>query len=96
MSCKDLNSVYSRLIGKILSDFSDIVVAILPRLNSFGRVTKLRIILKDKNFIDVRWHVSEIYSIHWERRHINGTIFRYDNAPHHVGIKNVSTSLSLR
>jgi len=28
------------------------------------------------------------YSLHWERRHINGTIYRYDNALHW---KNVST-----
>ncbi len=60
-------------------EFSDIVrEAISPDLN------ELRIILRDGSFVDV-WFSLKIpgrYSYHWERRAIDGTIYRHDNAPH--------------
>jgi len=44
---------------------------------------KLRIILIDKSFIDI--FISEklkgVFSFHWERRHRDDTIYRYDNYP---------------
>ena len=44
---------------------------------------KLRIVLKDKSFIDAR--ISQTahnrFDFHWERRHLDKTIFRYDNFP---------------
>src|SRR3970040_1077874 len=60
-------------------EFSDIVrEAISPDLN------ELRIILSDGSFVDV-WFSLKLqgrYSFHWERRAIDGTIYRHDNAPH--------------
>ena len=60
-------------------EFVDIVVeAFIPDLN------ELRIILADGSFVDV-WFSLKLqgrYSFHWERRAIDGTIYRYDNAPH--------------
>ena len=60
-------------------EFSDIVrEAISPDLN------ELRIILRDGSFVDV-WFSLKLpgrYSYHWERRAIDGTIYRHDNAPH--------------
>ena len=60
-------------------EFSDIVrEAISPDLN------ELRIILSDGSFVDV-WFSLKLpgrYSYHWERRAIDGTIYRHDNAPH--------------
>ena len=66
-------------IRKIIQDgFLDIVTDILEPSEY-----KLRIILKDKSFVDIR--VSQIvrnrFDFHWERRHIDNTIFRYDNFP---------------
>lgn len=66
-------------IKKIIQDgFLDIVTDILEPSED-----KLRIILKDKSFIDIR--ISQIirnrFDFHWERRHLNDTIFRYDNFP---------------
>lgn len=45
---------------------------------------ELRIIQRDGSFVDVWFSLklSNRYSYHWERRAINGTIFRHDNAPH--------------
>jgi hypothetical protein len=44
----------------------------------------IRIILKDGSFIDV-WFSLKLenrYSFHWDRKHIDGSIYRHDNAPH--------------
>lgn len=45
---------------------------------------KLRVMIIDNSFIDFWWsHKSpERFAYHWERRHIDGTIYRHDNAPH--------------
>jgi len=60
-------------------EFYDIVKdAILQDIN------ELRIFLNDDSFIDV-WYslkLKDRYSYHWERRHVDETIFRHDNAPH--------------
>ncbi|MBU4338985.1 hypothetical protein KKB43_03465 [Patescibacteria group bacterium] len=66
-------------IRKIIQDgFLDIVTDILEPSED-----KLRIILKDKSFMDIR--ISQIvrnrFDFHWERRHIDKNIFRYDNFP---------------
>ena len=57
-------------------EFSDIV--------EFTEVThKLRIYIVDGSFVDV-WFSERLnrYAYHWERRHIDGKIFRHDNIPH--------------
>jgi len=60
-------------------EFVDIVVeAIIPDIN------ELRIILTDGSFGDV-WFSLKLqgrYSFHWERRALDGKIYRHDNAPH--------------
>jgi len=44
---------------------------------------KLRIYLIDNSFIDVGFSVKVPgrYSYHWERRHVDQTIYRHDNFP---------------
>jgi len=60
-------------------EFADIVVeAFIPDVN------ELRVILTDGSFVDV-WFSLKLagrYSYHWERRAVDGTICRHDNAPH--------------
>jgi len=59
-------------------EFSDIVEDVIVDLN------ELRIMLVDGSFIDV-WFSLKLkgrYSYHWERRFIDGSIYRHDNAPH--------------
>jgi hypothetical protein len=48
--------------------------------------------VKDSSFIDVWFSlkVSGRFSYHWERRHIDGTIYRHDNFPD-TNWKKVST-----
>ena len=45
---------------------------------------KLRLVLCDASFIDFWWskNLPERFAYHWERRHVDGTIYRHDNAPH--------------
>jgi Family of unknown function (DUF6516) len=68
-----------RLRGLAEIEFADIVTAvIIPDLN------ELRILLTDGSFVDV-WFSLKLqgrYSFHWERRAIDGKIYRHDNAPH--------------
>lgn len=45
---------------------------------------KLRIYLKDKSFIDLFFTTrlkTTRFSIHWERKHLDNTIYRLDNTP---------------
>jgi Family of unknown function (DUF6516) len=60
-------------------EFSDVVIeAVIPDAN------ELRVFLTDSSFIDV-WFSLKLqgrYSFHWERRAVDGTIYRHDNAPH--------------
>jgi len=53
---------------------------------------KLRIYIVDGTFLDVWFskHLRGRYAYHWERRRVNNTIYRWDNAKHEVW-KNVRT-----
>jgi hypothetical protein len=44
---------------------------------------KLRVLLTDTSYVDV-WlsrTLSGRFGFHWERRHLDGRIYRYDNFP---------------
>lgn len=69
---------FSRFARIAEVEFSDIVLS----THHLGH--KLRIYLKDKSFID--FFLTENlkitrFSLHWERRHIDKTIYRLDNTP---------------
>ena len=61
------------------AEFADIVIeAFAPDIN------ELRIMVSDSSFVDV-WFSLKLpgrYSYHWERRAIDGRVYRHDNAPH--------------
>jgi hypothetical protein len=66
-----------RLIAEV--EYADIVADVLtPGLNT------LRIVLHDGSFVDIWYSLKLVgrYSYHWERRALDGTIYRHDNAPH--------------
>jgi len=78
---------YQRLARICQEEFSDIVEQTqLIRPGSVGS-TKLRILLKEKSYIDIWLSASGRYSYHWERRAKGGQIFRHDNAPDFPAIK---------
>jgi hypothetical protein len=66
-------------LKSIIEDsFLDIVIEILE-----PSPEKLRLILRDGSFIDIRvsQKIKNRFDFHWERRHIDKTIYRYDNFP---------------
>jgi len=53
---------------------------------------KLRFYIIDESFLDV-WFSRKLegrYAYHWERRHVDNTVYRWNNAKHEVW-KNVKT-----
>jgi hypothetical protein len=45
---------------------------------------KLRVVLNDASYIDFWWsqNLPGRFAHHWERTHVDGRIYRHDNAPH--------------
>ena len=74
---KQRDRLYSKLAQIALSEFADIVIDTLIFEG------KLRIFLKDDSFIDIWLSIKKrgVYPYHWERRSVDGTIYRYDNLP---------------
>lgn len=60
------------------TEYAEIVQNVDSDLN------RMRVYLTDDSFLDV-WYSLENegrYSYHWERRHLDGTLYRHNNAPH--------------
>jgi len=67
-----------RLADIALAEFADIVIS------ATVGTAKLRLYFGDGSYADI-WFSKRrpgVYAYHWERRHIDGTIFRHDNIPH--------------
>ena len=69
---------YAHLSEIAYAEFADLVAA-----TRFDGI-KLRIVLLDNSYIDFWWsrRLPGRFAHHWERRHVDGTIYRHDNAPH--------------
>ena len=72
------------LLESIAKKYEEIVLETKIFKLTSGEASKLRIELVDESFADVWISVSGNYSYHWNRLEIDGTIYRYDNAPHKV------------
>jgi len=72
--------VYKLICGVAEREYADIV-----QRTSFDDESA-RIYFVDGSFLEVWLYRGESlmqrYAFHWERRHVNGKIFRHDNAPH--------------
>lgn len=68
---------YARLARLALQDFGDIVEG--TKLVE----GKLRLLLTDGSFLDIWLSAKKkgVYAYHWERREIDGTIYRHNNLP---------------
>jgi hypothetical protein len=71
-------------LESIASRFEEVVIGTEIFKLPSGEPAKLRIELIDGSFADVWISVSGRYSYHWNRIGVDGTIYRYDNAPHKV------------
>jgi hypothetical protein len=71
-------------VTETLKKLAEIAEREFPDIVEFTEIThKLRIFIVDGSFVDV-WLSERLnrYAYHWERRHIDGKIFRHDNIPH--------------
>lgn len=73
--------LYQKL-ESIARQFKEVVVETKIYQLSSGEPAKLRIELIDGSFADVWVSISGKYSYHWDRLEIDGTVYRFDNAPH--------------
>ncbi|OGW14752.1 MAG: hypothetical protein A3G93_07790 [Nitrospinae bacterium RIFCSPLOWO2_12_FULL_45_22] len=71
------DKIYSQFRQIAVSDFGDIVEGITVMEG------KLRLLFKDETFMDIWLSVKKkgVYAYHWERREVDGTIYRYNNLP---------------
>jgi hypothetical protein len=78
----DILKIYEEQSRRARERFKEIVSeARLLRLAS-GEPWKLRLEIVDGSVLDVYVSVTGKYSYHWERRLVDGSIYRHDNAPH--------------
>ena len=71
MSYRDLAAIAE-------AEFSDVILQV------DHRAEKLRLHLTDGSYVDI-WYSVRLqgrFAYHWERRMINGSVYRYDNRPH--------------
>ncbi|MGY4706874.1 toxin-antitoxin system TumE family protein [Candidatus Bipolaricaulota sp. J31] len=78
----DTLEVYKRQLEVAKRDFSDIVEHAQILFSESGVPLKLRLSIVDGSIVDCFWSPSGKYSYHWDRRAIDGTVYRHDNAPH--------------
>ena len=86
MTERDIDILLEQLIGIIETGYADFVLD-CEIING-----KLRVYLTEGSTLDI-WYSRRMegrYAYHWERRHLNGTIYRWDNAKHEAW-KKVST-----
>ena len=77
--------LYKNLLDIANTEFSAVVESGVILLSQSGEPWKLRLVLYDGSFMDVHYSVTGRYSYHWDRRLLDGKIYRHDNAPHHTG-----------
>jgi len=85
-ACRDIDALYQEL-ARIAEEEYPHIVKDADILND-----RLRLYLIDDSFLDV-WFSRRIpckYAFHWERRHINGSVYRWDNA-RHSKLRHIST-----
>ena len=74
--------VYQRQLEVARQKFGDIVGEGEIIYTESKEPLKLRLSIVDGSIVDVFYSSRGKYSYHWDRRIINGTIYRHDNAPH--------------
>jgi hypothetical protein len=78
----DILEIYSNQLKVARAKFAHVVEAGEIIRTNGGFPQKLRLNIIDGSAIDVFLSSSGRYSYHWERRAIDGTLYRHDNAPH--------------
>ncbi|MEX2726160.1 MAG: DUF6516 family protein [Candidatus Sigynarchaeum springense] len=74
----NVNVTLSKLEHIIQIEFPEIIMSTKVDLN------KLRVNLIDTSFIEIfhSFSLPDRWAFHWERRHVDGKLYRHDNIPH--------------
>jgi len=74
--------IYQDQLEQVKLLYQDIIANAKVVYTENGNPHKLRIHIVDGSLIDIFYSVHGKNSYHWERRTINGSLYRHDNAPH--------------
>jgi Family of unknown function (DUF6516) len=74
--------LYKSLLDIANTEYRAVVESGVILFSQSGEPWKLRLALYDGSFMDVYYSVTGKYSYHWDRRLLDGKIYRHDNAPH--------------
>ena len=77
-----LENIYHHVTVLASKKYRQIIREVGRIESASGILMKVRVVFVDNSFLDVYWSASGKYSLHYERRHIDGTFYRHDNAPH--------------
>lgn len=73
---------YQRLLTVALDEFPHLITGNVLVGGTALKPRVLRLYLFDQSYLDMRV-AADGYAFHWERRAIDGLLYRWDNAPHH-------------
>jgi uncharacterized protein DUF6516 len=73
--------VYELQAKRAREEFGSVVSEAQILFLASGEPLKLRLEIIDGSIVDIYVSVTGKYSYHWERRMVDGTLYRHDNAP---------------
>ncbi len=74
--------IYQRQLEVVRQKFGDIVSEAEILYTESKEPLKLRLNIVDGSIVDIFYSTGGKYSYHWDRRIVNGSVYRHDNAPH--------------
>ena len=78
----NISEIYENQLKIALTKFKDVIVSGAIAYSESGIPLKLRLDIADGSIVDLFYSVRGKFAYHWERRIVDGTIYRHDNAPH--------------
>ncbi len=74
--------IYELQAKRARQQFGDVVSEARILFLASGEPLKLRLEIVDGSIVDIYLSITGRYSYHWERRLVDGSIYRHNNAPH--------------
>jgi hypothetical protein len=78
----NISEIYEHQLKIALTKFKDVIMSGAIVYSESGIPLKLRLDIVDGSIVDMFYSVRGKFAYHWERRTVDGTIYRHDNAPH--------------
>ena len=69
-----LETIYGYLMTVASKKYRDSIREVAKVELASGVVEKVRVVFVDSSFLDIYWSLSGRYSLHYERKHIDGTV----------------------